>query len=265
MNDYQDLMIEYQDIKNKINQESTNVLNAFIRIKTFHTGIESFQSHILMIPEQKLKEYENIDKDIVSFSNNLKNIKNSADFELISPLNNLLEGSNEICKQILDKFNEIKVSLIQEKQKLNKTKDDYFKFISKDYNNIYINEDENILYKAKKENYYQLYKYEVNQMNTIIEENNIKYNNLYNDLLKWKDIQKAKIKHYFEIFSNKIEKIGNLFIEHSKKIINDINEKKDFDKISLNKEIVQIKSPRFEKVRLEEEYIEKKEINNNKN
>ena len=98
-------------------------------------------------------------------------IKNAADFEIIAPLNNLSESTNEICKQKLDKFNEIKVSLIQERQKLNKTKDDYFKFVSKNLNNKYINKDENLLFKAKKENYYQLYKYEVNQMNTIIEEN----------------------------------------------------------------------------------------------
>ena len=218
MNDYQDLMNEYQEIKNKITQESVNILNAIVRIKTFLTGIESVQTHMLMIPEQKIKAYENIDKDIVSFSNSLMNIKNAADFEIMAPLNNLLESTNEVCKQSLDKFNDIKVSLIQERQKLNKTKDDYFKFVSKNSNNKYKNEDENILYKTKKENYYQLYKYEVNQMNAIIEENNIKYNTMQNDLWKWKDIQKTKIKN-----------------------------------------------PRFEKVKLEEEYSEKEENNNNVN
>ena len=135
----------------------------------------------------------------------------------------------------------------------------------KNSKNKYINEDENLLYKAKKENYYQLYKYEVNQMNTIIEENNTKYNNMYTDLWRWKEIQKAKIKNYFEKFSNYIEKIGNLFLEHSKKIIKDINEEKEFDKITLEKRKTKIKNPRFEKVKLEEEYIEKEETNSNKN
>ena len=100
MNDYQDLMNEYQEIKNKITQESVNILNAIVRIKTFLTGIESVQTHMLMIPEQKIKAYENIDKDIVAFSNNLMNIKNSADFEIMAPLNNLLESTNEVVNKV---------------------------------------------------------------------------------------------------------------------------------------------------------------------
>ena len=38
-----------------------------------------------------------------------------------------------------------------------------------------INADENLLFNAKKENFFQLYKYQVNQMNAIIDENNITY------------------------------------------------------------------------------------------
>ena len=260
MNDYQDLMNEYQDVKDKINQEALNILNAVMRIKTFLTGIDTFNSNILMFPEQKPKAYENIDKSIVSFSKNLMKLKNTTDKEIVLPLNNLLESANEICKQNLDKFNEIKISLIQERQKLNKTKDDYFKFVSIS-NQKNINEDENILYNAKKENYYQLYKYEVNQMNTIIDDNNIKYEKMYNDLWRWKEIQKIKIKNFFVKFSTYIEKIGNLMIEHSKNILNDINGEKEFDNAPLDDNNTKVKKQRFEKVKLEE-YVEKRENDN---
>ena len=54
---------------------------------------------------------------------------------------------------------------------MNKKKDDYFNFISQKSNYNLSNEDEKILFNAKKNNFFQIYKYEVNQMNTIIEEN----------------------------------------------------------------------------------------------
>ena len=269
MKDYNDLMNEYQDVKNEITQESINISNTLIRIKTFQTGIDSLNNSISMIPGLKQnKIFDKIDDDLFSFSKNLQTNFNYCNNEIIFPLNNLIESANSICKMNLDKFNNIKISLIQERQKLNKTKDNYFNYISKNNKQKFNNEDEKILYNAKKENYYQLYKYEVNQMNTIIDENNIKYEEMYNELWRWKEIQKHKIKSYFMKFAKNIEKIGNFFIEHSKNIINDINKEKGFEEINLEKERNKIKNPRFEKVKLEEEIIEKNEIkktDNNQN
>lgn len=266
MNDYQDLMNEYQEMKNKINEEYLNLSNADIRIKTFQVGVESFKENAILIPEKISKSYENLDKSTNIFANNLMNIKKYIDKEIIKPLNNLLENTKEISDQNLKIFNEIKISLIQERQKLNKTKDDYFKFLSNYSKQKFKNGDESLLFNAKKENFYQLYKYEINQMNTIIEQNNIKYNKMYNDLWKWREIQKLKIKNFFMKFSENVEKIGNLLIEFSKNILNDVNNEKEFDISSLDNEKSQIKNPRFEKVKLEEAIIEKKEkIQKNEN
>ena len=124
MNDYQDLMNEYQEMKNKINEEYLNLSNADIRIKTFQVGLESFKENAILIPEKISKSYENLDKSTNIFANNLMNIKKYIDKEIIKPLNNLLENTKEISDQNLKIFNEIKISLIQERQKLNKTKDD---------------------------------------------------------------------------------------------------------------------------------------------
>ena len=262
MNDYNDLMNEYQDVKNKISQESFNVMNTVFIIKAFENGIESFKNNILKSPKDKPKAYENIEKDIILFSNKLIKIKYSLENEIIIPLNNLVESVNTICSQNIDAFNEIKIALIQERQKLNKTKDDYFNFVLLNSIKDYKNEDEKVLYNAKKENYYQLYKYEVDQMNTIIEKNNTKYENLYNDIWSSREILKLKIKDFFMRFSKNMENFGNELIEFSKNISNDINQEKEFDKISLDKERAKVKNPRFDKVELEEP-IENKINNNN--
>ena len=254
MNDYNDLMNEYQDVKNEITQEKKNISNTLIRIKTFQSGIESLNNNIIVIPEQnQLKIFKLIDKNSSNFSNQLMSIYNLMDNQIIQQLNNLIESADDICNDKLKNFNNIKISLIQARQKLNKTKDDYFDFVSKNSKNKFNNEDEKLLYNAKKENYYQLYKYEVNQMNAIIEENNVEYEKMHTDLLGWKEIQQHKIKTYFLKFAKNIEKLGNAFIEYSKNIINDINEDKSDNIIN---EESKIKKTRFEKVKLEEEIIE---------
>ena len=176
MNDYNDLMNEYQDVKNEITQEKKNISNTLIRIKTFQSGIEYLNNNILVIPEpNQLNIFKLVDKNSANFSKQLMSIYNLFNNEIIAQLESLIESADEICNDKLKNFNSIKISLIQARQKLNKTKDDYFDFVSKNSKNKFNNEDEKLLYNAKKENYYQLYTYEVSQMNTIIEENNVEY------------------------------------------------------------------------------------------
>jgi len=255
MNDYNDLMNEYEDVKKEIAEESQNILNAILRVKTFQAGLDLFSDNILIIKDKKTKYFENIDESIIDFSKKLVSTKNIIENEVNCPLKSLLDSTKDVSLKNLDTFNKIKISLIQERQKLNKTKEDYFNFINKKSSQSTMNEDENMLFNAKKENFFQLYKYEVNQMNTIIEENNVIYNNMFNELQSWKQIQNNKIKLYFEKFSKNIEKIGNTFIDYSKEFLKAIKvEKED----SSNKDN-NIKNPRFEKVVLED--IEPKEEN----
>ena len=258
MNDYNDLMNEYEEIKNEITEETKCLANAIIRIKSFQAGLDIFRTNILMIPEQNSKYFKEIDESIIDFSNKLLSIKNLINNDMISPLNGLSENANFVSKNNLDIFNNIKITLIQERQKLNKTKDDYINFVSKDSELITKNEDENLFFNAKKENYFQLYKYEVNQMNTIIQENNNAYQKMYNDINNWREINKTKIWFYLEKLAQNIEKVGNYFIDCSKNMIKAINEEKEKDRILKNKGNI-IKNPRFEKIIIED--IDKKEEN----
>jgi len=263
MNDYNDLMNEYEDIKKDITDEFTNISSTILRVKTFQLGLELFINNILMVKTQKTKYFEEIDSNIEDFSKKLASAKNYIENEVNIPLKSLLDSANDVSHKNLNIFNNIKISLIQERQKMNKKKDDYFNFISQKSNYNLSNEDEKILFNAKKNNFFQIYKYEVNQMNTIIEENNIVYNNMYNELNSWKLIQKNKIKIYLENFSKNIEKVGNLFIDYSKNLSKLLKEVKELNENN----VLNNKNPRFEKVIVEEVkdiVIEedKKQINN---
>ena len=249
MNDYNDLMNEYEDIKKDISDELNTISNAILRVKTFQCGLELFVNNILMIKGQKTKFSGVMDADVEDFSKKLGSAKNYIENEVSCPLKSLLDGANDVSHKNLDTFNNIKISLIQERQKMNKSKEDYFNFITQRTNQNQQNEDETILYNAKKDNFFQMYKYQVNQMNVTIDENNIVYKNMYNELNSWKMIQKAKIKIYLENFCKYIEKIGNLFIDYSKNLSKALKETKEFNEINaLNNN----KEPRFEKVVIEE-------------
>ena len=199
MNDYNDLMNEYENIKNEISEEFNNISQAILRIKTFQLGLESFSNYILMLKNEKNNIFEGIDENTFDFSKMLIKSKNFIENEIKCPLTSLLESTKNVSQKNLDTFNNIKISLIQERQKLNRKKEDYFNFISQKSIQSLINADENLLFNAKKENFFQLYKYEVNQMNVVIDENNIIYKNMYNELYNLKKIQKAKMEIYLLI------------------------------------------------------------------
>ena len=229
MNDYNDLMNEYEDVKNQISEEFNHISNSIILIQTFREGLESFSNQILNFHKQKDNLLTGIEKNTVDFSKLLIKEKNLIENEVNFPLNNILASTKEVTMKNLDIFNNIKVSLIQERQKLNKTKEDYFNFISSKEIKSSINGDENKFFNAKKENFFQLYKYEVNQMNTIIDENNIVYKNMYEELNNWNKIRQNKIKQYFKKFAKYFENIGNSFIDFSKNLLKTLNEEEEED------------------------------------
>ena len=264
MNDYNDLMNEYEEVKKDISEGLNNITNSIFIIKTFQKALELFSNQILMIQKQEDNFFLGIEKNTVEFSKQLMKEKNLIENETAFPLNNLLSSAKVVITKNLDTFNNIKVSLIQERQKIKKTKEDYFNFISSKEIKSSINGDENKFFNAKKENFFQLYKYEVNQMNTIIDENNIVYKNMYEELNNWNKIRQNKIKQYFKKFAKYFENIGNSFIDFSKNLLKTLNEEEEEDnknQIKLKDENNFISKPRFEKILLED--FEKKESKKN--
>ena len=266
MNEYNDLMNEYEDLKNETTNEIMNISNILILIKSFSYGIDLFKNKISILPDydQKSEIYKKIEKNSSAFTKKISFCKNLLEDEIISPLSGLFESTNEIFKMNINKFDNIKISLIQSRQKLNKTKDNYFNFISKNSESKSKNKDENLLYNAKKENYYELYKYEVNQMNNVIEENNIQYTKLYNEIWGYQQLEQQKLKDFTIKFSEYISKIGDILKEFSKCIIDEIKDEKSFESNFLKSKI-STKEKRFEKVKIIENlHINKKDKNNDK-
>ena len=124
MNDYNDLMNEYEEVKKDISEGLNNITNSTFIIKTFQKALELFSNQILMIQNQKDNFFLSIEKNTVEFSKQLMKEKNLIENESTFPLNNLLSSAKFVITKNLDTFNNIKVSLIQERQKLNKTKED---------------------------------------------------------------------------------------------------------------------------------------------
>ena len=265
MNEYNDLMNEYEDLKNDTTKEIMNISNILIMIKSFNCGLELFKNKITVLPdyEQKSEMYKKFEKNSLAFIKKISYCKTLLDDEIVSPLNGLLESTNEIFKMNINKFDNIKISLIQSRQKLNKTKDNYFNFINKNNKSESKNKDEKLLFNAKKENYYQLYNYEVNQMNNVIEENNIQYKKLYEEIWGYQQLENQKLKNFAIKFSEYISKIGDILKEFSKGLIDNIKDEKGLE-LNAFKNKISIKEKRFEKVKIiENEQINKKDNKHN--
>ena len=277
MNDYHDIMKEYQEINSELQIESDKISASIIRIKSFVNGIDSLAQNILMVPESTNPLFNSINNNFDLFSKELKTQNSSIHEDLIIPLQNLFQGMNYLSQTNLKNVNEIKLSLIEGKQKLNKSKETYVNFLKNNFlEKEKYNKDENLLWTAKRENFYQLYKYEVDKINSVIEENNIKYSKLYADMLTGKELQQIKLKNLLLKFGKIIERTGNLFIKYSNQIITNINNYKDsknnneniinkerFPKENLIEENTFIKEIEEEKLKEKNNKINNNEINNN--
>ena len=72
MNDYHDIMKEYQEINSELEQESDKISGALIRIKSFLNGIDSLEKNFLMVPESTNPIFNSIDNDFFLLSKELK-------------------------------------------------------------------------------------------------------------------------------------------------------------------------------------------------
>ena len=182
------------------------------------------------------------------------NIKNTGLFnlEIELPLRQMNESQNNTMKRVFYLFNEIKNNLIEGKQKLNSAKKDYYDFLkmNKEIENSR-KTDSNLLYEAKKQNYFILYKYELDKMNEKIDNSNRKYNEIMEEL---DSINLHKENTYIKFileFGKMIGDMGNKFIEFEKKI------KDKYSRINLNS----IKNKEM-KIRFPKEEIDKAQIIN---
>ena len=253
MNDYYNLLREYQDLKS-CSRIQCNELNTVIQyIKSFSKEMGNINKEIALIPEVVNNSFD----FFVSLTRKLtKDFNKSINLysDITSPLEKLIQNININFEKYLATFNEIKTNIFEGKQKLIKVQNTYFDFIKSKLRSSK-KMDDDLLYNGKKEHFLQLYKYEVNNMNELIEKNNEKYNKMKFDIdtIKFEEISSTK--KILINFGNIIGEIGQKFINYQKDLNDKINSNPIFSKKSPEK-IMYDNKIRFPKEKVKENEYE---------
>ena len=238
IDDYQDIEKECKEIEKSSEIQIKNIKNIFDKINAFHSCIKSLKNNINAIPILSNNPFVFLDSSLKNFTNLLDKNQLVIEKWILKPLNNLMNNIKFTFNDNLKRLNEIKIDLSGEKTKLNIKKNEFFNFQTQNdkKNNKKKNKlekDEIIFEDAIKENYGQLYKYELDKMNEIIDENNKKYNDLHHELNSIYTNSILVVKEALTQFSNIVRNIGEIMNMLSLEISNKMES--SFD----NKEILQ--------------------------
>ena len=239
IDDYQDIEKECKEIEKSSENQIKSIKNIFDKINAFHSCIKSLTNNINAIPVlSNTNPFVFLDSSLKNFTNLLDKNQQVIEKWILKPLNNLMNNIKVTTNENLKRLNEIKIDLSGEKTKLNIKKNEFFYFHTQNdkKNNKKKNElekDEIIFEDAIKENYGQLYKYELDKMNEIIDENNKKYNDILHELNAIYTNSILVVKEALTQFSNIVRNIGETMNMLSLEISNKMES--SFD----NKEILQ--------------------------
>ena len=261
MNDYKTALREYQELQYIIDNQINDMVFLIDKVNLFKSGILSIEEGVKISLENSSEEFNFINP---IFNNFMKDIHKSLltyNEQITVPLKNFIQSFRFATTNCLNLFNQIKINLIESKQKVTKAKDDYYNFIKSNKNSKDIKDDKNELLRAKTDNLAQLYKYEVNKMNEIITQNNKNYEDIFKTLDSIDISANSIVKNILTKFSNNISNIGNIFINFSEQLKESLNT--DLKQIENNKRYF----PYFdEKTKLRFNYEIFEEYNeNNKN
>ena len=251
MNDYCNLLTEYQEIQSNFKNQIDDVDLMIKYIGSFTSNISSFI--------KSGRKYNTPKDDLFNFfttlyKNFLEDINKLNLLDIVIPLQQLKESQNINKNRIFNLYNDIKNNLFEGKQKLINAKNNYLEFIKGKNKDLEKNnkteknksfDDNNLLNEAKKQNFFILYKYELAQMNEKIEKNNLKYKEILNEL---DSLNMNKIYTYNRTlleFAKAVGIMGNKCIEFEKKLKEKIstniksNIKNDEIKIRFPKEVIE--------------------------
>ena len=268
MIDYRDIVLEYKNLQSMIENHSNDLSLIQKKINLFNKNISLLKDEIIKIPDIKDDSFSFLNPIIKKFVKSLQiNITNFNDY-IIGPLDSFIYSYNFATSKNLTQLSEIKNDLFEGKKNLTTKRDIYFNYMNetsqnvdetineKNFlsqninNNISSKKDENILNNAMKDNYAQLYQYELNKMNEIIEESNTKYNNLYHEINGVSASLNLTIKDCLTKFANNLSNFGDSFKILSEDLIKKIESLKLFDNEEISKssgKVSNSKKPRFEK------------------
>jgi hypothetical protein len=205
---------------------------------------------------QKIYNIEQINQilnnSLNEFNLKLTKIIKKLEDEVMFPLENLYSNTNIILNENLNEFKVINSKIKEHNLSLNKSMEKYKNSLELN-KNIDKKSDEFVMNNLKIENCKQMYKYEINQINGIIDDCNVRYEIIMNRSSANKESCNNMCVEILRKFQNFMKNILLIFESFSNDILNKIINK--FENVYFNNE----QKNRFKKVK----FIEKFNNNNN--
>ncbi len=272
MEDFRNIVGEYKSLQNMVENQTNDLNLIHSKIKTFEKNMSSLKDDIANIQDIENGSFGFLNEFFKKFINNIqKNIVNFNDL-VLNQLDSFIYSYKFATTKNLTEFNEIKYDLFEERKNLINKRNDYWNNIDESENELKNKKnnqqnnkkDENVYNNAVKENYHQLYQYELNKMNETIEECNTKYNNIYHEISAINASLKLTVKDCLIKFAKNLNNIADSL----NLLSSDITKKIDSLKILNTEEITQSidrasanNEPRFEKMKYEKK---EKKVNKEK-
>ena len=204
-----------------------------------------FKNNMILLKEDldKIKKIPNgyfgfLNQILKDFVKNLSDNLCQFDDLIISPLDNFLYSFQFATSKNINMLKDIKKDLTDEKQELKNKRDIYFNYVinsreeSQDKNKKSIfskffgseedaakKKDKNIFNKMVEDNLGLLYQYQLDKNNESIDENNFKYNNIYNEINAIFASFNLTVKESLKKFCNNLSGISSNFNTLSKEIL----------------------------------------------
>ena len=227
MSDYQSTLREYLNLQNNSQEYIERMIFLSNVLNSFKNTIISLEENAKQILGDSSEEYEFVIPILKDYLNGIQQCSIKYKEDVTNPFQIIIDMYKKETNKNLSLFNQMKTNLIESRQKLLKSKKDYYNYINsyeKNGNNVKdrsiakSKEDQDELFKAEKENFAQLYKYEVEKMNEVINQNNKKYEDIYIDLEKLESNTNVFLNDTLTRFSRNLSRIGNIYLEFSEKI-----------------------------------------------
>ena len=217
MNDYKELFNEYQILQYLIKNQLNDMEFLLDKSNSFKNGIILIEKNLKSI-QGNSDEFDFINPIFNNFIKEIHKYTELYNEQISNPIQQLIENFNCTTNISIGSFNQIKLNLIDNKQKVIKAKEDYYNYIKSIKILEEEKDDKNELLKAKKENFAQLYKYEIDKMNEIIDQSNQKYFEIFKNLDSINFSVISKTKDILNKFSQNIFDIGNIFLKFSEQL-----------------------------------------------
>ena len=281
IDDYQDIETEYKKLI-KISEDKIQNFNYIShKIDAFNYGLENLKNCITSVPDLSDTPFNFLDDILNNFAKMLEKNASLIKNLITNQINNIIKSFKIVIDENLKRLKDIKYNLSNEKMNLIDKTDKYYNFMNINQNdinnkvkrrntktkntiNINFDEEDDIKYDyAIKGNYEQLYKYELDKMNEIIDENNKNYNDIYVELSAINGSSIIMIKERLIEFAGIIKNLGEILgllsfelinkLENSEELNKDnimqkLNEKKQVKEIRFKKEIIEINDKKKRKL-----------------